>query len=345
LFKVPLHMENLALFTRHIAGAMQARAPLPEILRAYMLEAESGPLSKAVGKIAERVESGVPLSAALEDHDRIFPAAYRRLVRLGEQGRALGGIMNALADTLEEGLKTYEYFRRAAIYPLLILILVFLDMLFVTIMIAPKMAGIYQELGARIPGPLGDPDMLKLVMNGFLFLILIGISFLLAAMLGLRVRGTGAGRMMLQLPLVGSALRRAESARFANHLALLLENNIPLTEALGLLADSSANSYVRDAIRDLSRRFEAGEKLGDLLAAQPLFPASMAVMVASAEDQGGLARTLRALGRFHAERTSHALIVLREIFEPVMLLLVGLLVALMMLAIYAPLFGISRIVR
>ncbi len=347
LFSTPRRMEDLALFTRHVAGAMAARAPLPDLLRAYMRDSEDSQLAKAVDVIADRTESGVALSEALEDYPHIFPTSYRRLVRLGEEGRTLGGVMEQLADNLERGLKTFEYFRRAAIYPLLVSILLFLDVCFVSITLVPKMEEIYRLLGGDLGGIFSGPTLhtaSQTIFLGFGLVILIPIIFLIGAVMGLRMNGFSYGKFQLQLPLIGPVLRRAETARFASNLALLLENKIPLAESLGLLADSTDNSYARKAITDFQVRFQQGEPLGDLIASQPLFPASMAAMVASGEDQGGLAETLRGLGRFYSERTAHGLTVLREMLEPLLLLLLGLLVALIMLSMYMPLFSIPRLI-
>jgi general secretion pathway protein F len=100
-------MEDLPLFTRHVGGAMQSKAPLHEILRAFVLDNERGPLSSAIGIIADEVEQGVLLSKAMEQFPRYFPASYLRLVRLGEESKSLGSIMNQLTDNLEQGLKPF----------------------------------------------------------------------------------------------------------------------------------------------------------------------------------------------------------------------------------------------
>lgn len=345
LFKVPNRMEDLALFTRHVAGAMNARVPLPEILRAYASDSEHGALATASAAMANRVEAGEELSGAMEQHPKLFSAAYRRLVRLGEQSRTLGGVMNQLADSLEESLKTYEYFRRAAIYPLLVIILLFLDLCFLAVFITPKFQDIFHMLSGSMPGLLGSPQFIKGLVLAFALLLLVPIAYLIAAMMGLRVNFAGSGRMALSLPLVGPVMRRAETARFAHHLGLLLGNRIPLAESLGLLADASENAYVRSAVQDFHARYQQGERLGEMIGSQPLFPSSMAVMVSAAEDQGGLAETMRHLGRFYAERTAHGLTILREVFEPVLLLLIGLLVALILLSLYYPLFEIPKMIR
>jgi len=350
-FNLPSRMEDLALFTRHMAGAMQARAPLPQILRAYVRDAERSPLTKALPKMADRIESGVELSAVLEEYPRIFPSSYRRLVRLGEQGRSLAGVMSRLADQLEDGLKTYEYLRRVAIYPLIVLIVLFLNVSFLLTKILPKFADIYTQLGAdplllrsvRLFSVLRPQAFSQLVLELFGLLLLIPILFLIAALFGLRVNGVVYGRFALQLPLIGAVLRRAETARFTGHLALLLENRIPLAEALGLMADASENLYVRAVIQDFHARYQRGERLSELMAAQPLFPATVTTIVAAAEDQGGLGEALHALGRFYAERTAAGLTIVREVFEPIVLILIGLLVGFVLISLYWPLFSIVKI--
>lgn len=337
-FRTPSRTEDLALFTRHVAGAMNARAPLGDILHGYVKDCEHGALARAVEEMTDRVNAGVALSEAMEQHKNFFPPAYRRLVRLGEQSKTLGGVMEQLADSLEQGLTTYEYYRRAAIYPLLIIILLFVDLCILRSVIAPRFHTIYADMGMDFPGFFSPNKVTNYAFIGIGLGLVVSAAFLISSMLGLRVRGLSYGRLALSIPLFGPILRRIETARFSHSLALLLGNRLPLSESLGLLADSAESNYVRAAIKDFHNRCQQGERLSEMVSGQPLFPASMAVMIASAEDQGGLADTLRGLARFYAARTVHGITVLREIFEPLMLLLIGLLVALVLLAFYLPMF-------
>jgi type II secretory pathway component PulF len=345
--RLPSRMEDLALFTRHLAGAMQSRTPLPDILNAYAQEAENNRLARASVAMAGRIAVGEELADSMDAYPSLFPPAYRRLVRLGEQGHSLSGVMDRLAESIEESLKNFEYYRRAAIYPLLVLLLLLADISFVLVMITPKFQAIFSELGGmHIPGPLGDPaGLANLLMIIFGALLCVPILFLLGAVFNLRVRALGAGRFILQLPWVGPVLRRAETARFAQFLGLLLEQRIPMAEALDLLANSAENTYIRAALADFAHRYAGGERLSDLVARQPVFPPTMATMINSAEDQGRLGETLRDLGRFYAERTRHGLSTLREVFEPMMLLLIGLLVALILVSFYSPLFYIPGLIK
>ncbi|MBN1516458.1 type II secretion system F family protein [Candidatus Sumerlaeota bacterium] len=344
---VPRRIEDIALLTRHISGAMKARAPMHEILRSYVADCEPGKMTRVVNEMAGDVEAGTSLADALDKHILTFPASFRRLVRVGEQSRTLEGTLEQLAVSLEEGLKSYEFFRRVAIYPLFVTILIWLDVMFILIYILPKFDDIFSGLGAQLPYMtelwlgLNHSNVVPII---FTLLMLIPIAMLTGTALGLRFRLTGSGRFMLQLPFAGVVLRRMETARFTKNLALLLDVNLPLSEALGLLVDSTDNAYVQSAIRDLQRRYESGEKLGGLIAGQPLFPAGMAVIIASAEDRGGLAQALHGLSKFYQERTAHGLAVIREIFEPVLLVLVGLMIAMLLLAMYLPLFTLPGLI-
>jgi type IV pilus assembly protein PilC len=215
-----------------------------------------------------------------------------------------------------------------------------LDVCSITITITPKLKAITNELGGTLAFTLTSMNTMSMPLLLFGTAIGIPIVFLIASMMGLRIKGFGSGRMALQVPLIGPVLRRAETARFASHLSLLLRNHIPLAECLGLISESSENSYLRAAINDFHQRYQSGEKLGGLVPSQPLFPTSMAARITTAEDQGALSDTLESLGQYYRERTSHGLTILMEIFEPIMLILIGLLVSLILLSVYLPLFNI-----
>jgi type II secretory pathway component PulF len=338
-------MEDLSLFARHLAGAMGARAPLPDILRAYVHDSESSPLRRAIERMIPEIEKGVSIAEAMDGFPGVFPAAFRKLVRLGEQAHTLPGLMRQTADRLEEGLKVYERFRRAAVYPLCVLSILFVLIGFLTWKIAPKMEEVFEQLGMNVR----EITMLGVTpsqsMQAMMILLMLPTLYLLAVFLGLRVWGFGQGKLVLQLPLIGPILRQAESANFANYLSLLLHNRVPLAEALGLLSDATTNSYVQAAIEDFHRRFQAGEPLGSMIQHQPLFPSSMAVMIAAAEDQGELADTLRHLGRFYQDRTLHGLSVLHEMVEPILLLATGFVIFLVTASVYLPLFEIPSMIH
>lgn len=340
LFRVPRQMEDLALFARHLAGAMGARVPLPEILRAYVKDSDGDQLDRAVFDMAAELEQGVTLGEAIERHPAQFPAPFRKLVALGESGRSLPGVMRQTADHLEQGLRTYEHFRRSAAYPLVLLVTLSLMILFIISVVTPKFKAIFLELGStESVGWVGNPILLTVIQ----ILLLLPIAWLLAGFLGLRMWGFGSGRFWLQFPVIGPIMRQAEAANFASYLSLLLQNRVPLAEALALMRDASSIPYVQAAIEDFRQRYERGERLGEMINTQPLFPASMAVMIAAAEDQGELAETLRHLGAFYHERTLHALNVMRELFEPVMLVFIGLLLIYILATLYGPMFTLHRL--
>lgn len=343
LFHIARRTEDLALFLRHVSGAMRARVPLPVILRAYGAEAESRAMRKAADSMASRIESGISFHDALSDHPRLFASALRKLVRVGEESGTLAAIMGQLADRMEKNLKTYEMFRRAAAYPMIVIGLILTIVTFTLTKLTPRMAAIHAELGAAYPGPFGENANFGQGMILFLnFLLLIAFVALLAPVMGLRLKSLGYGRIHLQLPLIGPVLRRAEAARFASYLASLIENKVPMAEALALLSDASDNSYVRSAMKDFQERYARGELLSDLIQSQPLFPPSMAMMVAVAEEGGGLADTLRGLSDFYYQRTEHDLDLLRELYEPLMLIIVGICMGLVAYGIYLPFFELPQ---
>ena len=340
MINIPARIEDLALFSRHLAGAMAARVPLGVILRAYGQDAASRALGPATGEMANQVEQGVPLYETMDGRPDLFPAGYRRLVRMGEENGALGDIMVRLADMMDTSLRSYEAFRRAAIYPLFVSVLLALNIIALYFYFTPDMTDMTFQ-NQLVPGSATSTHSLQqlgLVAVFISALLLIGALSIAGALMGLRWRCFGSGRWLLNLPVFGPVLRKAETARIIQHLGLLLEHGLPLHEALGALAESAENSYVGDMLCDFQNKCASGDRLSAVVASHPLFPAGLGALLASAEDTGQLSQTLRELGAYYEQRANHGLLIAREIFEPVMLLLVGLLVGMTMLSFYGPLF-------
>jgi general secretion pathway protein F len=143
---------------------------------------------------------------------------------------------------------------------------------------------------------------------------------------------------------VGGAMRLAETARFLNHLGLMLRHRVPMNEAVGLLADSATNGYTKAALLDFEQRLTRGESLGALVGKQPIFPPTLAIMIASAQERGQLDETLIELSGYYRHRADHALRVLREFFEPVMMVVAGVVVIWIAISIYLPMMNIPRLV-
>lgn len=327
--------QELALFTRHLEGAMRARAPLADVIAAFADEADTRSMQRALGQVAARTQAGAPLSEALGEAPHVFPESYRRIVRMGEESQTLPSVVANLATALEEGLVLHESFRRAAVYPLIVTVLLFVEVsLFMGL--SDKLIGIQQS--ASLAG-FFDSFISRASFSIFpvLLLFFVAVLWLLAAAAGLAWNTYRHGRLLLQLPLVGPALRLSETSRFLRHLGLMLENRIPLTEATGLLADAATNGYMRAALDDFRQRLARGEDLGSVIRSQAVFPASVGVVLASAQERGNLHETLVHLADFYRERTLHALRLVREFFEPLMLLLAGILVAWCVFALYQPL--------
>lgn len=345
LFSNTRTSENLVLFTRYLAGAMRTRTPLPEILAAYQLEYPGMLFNKTVADIQHHVEQGEKLSEVLGRHEMVFPAFYRRMVALGERSQSLAPMMTQTADRMESVLKVYERMKELLIYPLIVLVLLITMFGFMTSRVWPEMAGIYNTLGAELP----SVTIKAFTPFGVFFWMILVFIFLIVMLLGSRLwlflRSSSASRFLLNLPFLGPVLRNAEIARLSSYLALMLEHRVPLANALALLIDASDSRYVREAVADLHQKFESGRPLSELIAEQPLFPPGIAVMIAHAEDQGGLTQTMHELARFYQDRAHAGIHQLYEVIAPLSIAIVGILLAVGVIGIYMPLFNIPDLIK
>lgn len=340
--RTPQRMEDLSLFARHVAGAVEARTPMPECLAAFVADSEGGGVYRAVKRMIPKVSSGVPLWEAMSSESGVFPGFVVGMVRVGEQGGILATLMNRLADTVDAALEIFEHTRRLAVYPLVLLSLLAVIVGFIFTTILPKFVDIYIRLGAGLPGPT---LMIVRHHSHIMLALLVPLVLIVLSLMGLSFTGVSGGRFVLSLPFIGPLLRRAETARFASTLGLLLEQRIPLPEALAMLKETSPNGYVRRAMEVFEERAANGESLSVMVSTLPIYPAGMAIMLAAAEDQGNLAYTLVKLGDHYAKRARHGIGVLREGIEPLMMVFAGLFVGIIVISLYLPLFNIVKVIR
>lgn len=335
-------MMDLAMFTRHVAGAMAARAPLAEVVAGYAEEADTRRMQLALTSIVPRLQAGVPLSEAMAGEPGTFPESYRAILYLGERSDTLPSVMNGLAQSLEEAVINRESFRRAAIYPTIILTLLLFMSGFFTVMLVPKVTDIWLQLGGGLDTNAVLNPWLLYQQRLVLTLLLVAVLWLYAAGAGIRWSRERAGRWLMMMPLIGAAIRHAETSNFMRHLGLMLGSRVPLSEALTLLADSSSNGHARDAFLEFRDRVEKGEDIRSAIGSVTFFPASVAVLIGSAQERGNLEETLLQLASFYRERTQHSLRLAREFFEPIMLLLTGVIIGWTALVIYTPFLRIAE---
>ena len=332
--------DELSIFTRQIRSALKMQLPLHEAVRAQAEQAPIG-LRLMLQDIAEGTEEGIPLADCLEKYPRSFSDFYQDVVRTGEQSGTLPEMLSMLAKDVERSHEMRVRTRRMLAYPLFLLLLVLIDAFLFMVFLLPKFAWIYHQFHKELPAFVqGFVRLSNFCTQYFPFIAagLVGLWLIWHLTVRMRRRPGGWDRLLLSIPIWGRFEKSLEAARLCHCLESLLKANVAVPEALEYAAQNARNSHIRRILANGAAQVRKGEPLAVSL--EKGFPSSLVWMLTHAEKQGDLPEQLKPIARFYDEEFQTASAMIKQVVEPVLLILVALVVASLVLAIYLPVFTI-----
>lgn len=342
--------RDLALFTRSLARLLQAGLPLADALR-LAGAVPGGALAQLSDDLCTEVRSGASLAVALGRHDPVaqpvFGPVYRALLGAAEAGGALVRSLDRLADYTEKAENLSQSVRSALVYPFLLLSAAFVSLIVLLVFVVPRFEALFAGLGQDVP------LLTRMIISGAGLLRSYGWLLLAAVTAGFfyaraqlqkpGVRVAMEARLM-RLPHIGSILKKIILERVARSLSELLLNGVTLPDAITLAAEVAGNHLYRDALLQAGQRVREGETLSDALARTDLFPEMMQQLVRVGEESSALAVMLAHLADLYAmeaEAVSKRLIAL---LEPLLVLLIGGVMAVIIVGLISAITGINDLV-
>lgn len=348
LWQPRLSARELALLTRQLATLLKAGLPVDEALGAVAEQSESRLARRILAELRARVVEGSSLAAAMLGFESSFPEMYRASVLAGEQSGQLDVVLARLAEHVERGDDLRQRVWLALAYPLLLLGLSLALVAALMTWVVPQLIEVFAGMGQRLPPLTRGLIVVSDFVQAWGLALLVGFTALLVAAAVL-LRQPGPRRrfqaLLLGLPLFGSLLRGAATARFARTLALLSGSAVPVLDALRIAAEVLGNLPMRDAVREVALRVREGSGLARALGASGLFPPIAVHLVASGERSGQLEPLLEQLALYQEREVESRLGALMAVLGPLAILMVGGLVLLIVLAILLPIFDQSALLR
>ena len=343
-----LGAARLTLLTGQLAALTQAGLTIEHALAALIEQADDARTHAMLAAVRNDIAAGASVGAALDARPADFPEFYRALVRSGEEAGALPAVLQHLADYLEARDALLSRTGLALLYPLIVTFAALLIagglLVYVVPQVAQAFQGAHQTLPLLTRALLATSDALREAWPWLAAVMLVAGAGTAAALRNTRLR-MHWHRMLLRLPLLGGALRNAESARLASVLAILLGGGVPLLAALASAGRASGNLAVRSALEAAAERVRQGSGLAQALAAPRVFSPLLIHLTASGERTGRLAAMLERAGAMEARTLARRLAAFLTIFEPVLILALGGFVLLIVLAILLPIMEINQLVR
>src|SRR5215204_819464 len=345
-----IKLGDLVVFSRQLATMINAGLPIVRALYVLSEQTENPKLKAVVVEVRKDVEAGSFLSEALEKHPDAFSRLYVEMVKAGEIGGILDGVLLRLADQLERDQDLRRKIRSAMTYPVVVLVLAILATSFMLIFIVPVFAGLFQDLGGTLPLPTRICMLLSDILTSF-WGVLVYAGMALAVVMFLRWKKSDRGRKVwgravLRIPAkIGDVVKKATLARFARTLATLSAAGVPILQALEITATSSGNWVVESSLMKSRDAIREGIPLYKPLETEPVFPPMVTRMIAVGEETGDIDGMLTKIAEFYESEVDAAVKALTSIIEPLMIVVVGAIVGAIVISMYLPMFEIFNLIE
>jgi type IV pilus assembly protein PilC len=345
--KPKIARHEFLVFNQELATLLKAGMPLVQsldILRARL----ANPVFKAVlDDVHEKVRSGTALSEAFQSHGDLFPSVYTASLMAGERAGNLDAVLRRfvayakVVDTVRK--KTIS----ALVYPAILIGLAIVLVGVIVLKVVPTFSDFYASFQAQLPLSTRMIVALSDVVRGNLLLLVLGTAAAVVAFsTWIRQPGRGArlDRWVLKLPIVGDAIHKFSTSQLARTLATLLGGGIPLVNALEIAARSTGNRHMGREMELVAQRVREGQGFAATLLERQVVPDVAIKMIEVGESTGALQEMLNSLADFYDEEIDTAVGRFVTVIEPALLIIMGIVIAVIVLALYLPLFELTNVI-
>ena len=336
---------ELMHFSRQMASFIRAGIPILDAIQVLADGTENRTFAQALGDIRTALQSGETFHAAASAHPRVFPSLYLGMLRSAELTGELDTVLDQLARYLERDLDAKRKIRSALAYPAIILAMSLLTIVVLTAFVLPRFEKFFESLDAELP------VVTRILLDGMHLLGSWWFAFAglgVAAVAGLvAVRRSRSGRrrldgLLLRLPVVGETVRFAVIERFCRILAAMVKAGVPLPDAMTVAGEGTNNLVYEAALETAREQMLRGEGIARPIADTNLFPASAVQMMRVGEDTGSLDSQLESTAEFYEQELDYKVKHLTTLFEPLVIILMGLIVGFVAIALVSAMYGVFR---
>jgi len=337
--------RELMHFSRQLAVFMTAGIPVLEALDVLTEEVGSRAFQRILAEMAEALRSGETFASAAEAHPEAFPPYYLGILRSAELTGNLDTVLDQLAEYIERDTEARRKITSALIYPAIVLGLSIVAVVMITAFVLPRFKTFFTSLHATLPLPT---RALIAVANFFVndWYVFAGLAALLVAMV---IFGTSTRRgreirdvVVLRIPVLGDLIRTATLERFCRILCSMVGAGVPLPEALQVTGNTSTNAVFRRGLSTAREGMLRGEGLASPLAQTNLFPVAARRMFLVGESTGTLDNQLDTAAHYFDRELDYKLKHFTSLFEPAVILFVGIIVGFVAIALVSAMYGIYR---
>ncbi len=332
--------KEFLLFNQELAALVKAGLPIVASLNILLERRKNVAFKKALIDIRDQVRSGTALSEAFESHGDMFPKIYSSTLASGERSGEVPAVLQRFVAYQKTLMATQRRVTSALVYPACLLVLSMFVIFILITNVVPKFVEFYSDFGAELPLITRLLITTSSLVTDYMFVIAGGLLLTFVAVRAWKRTDSGRltiDRVIVRIPLVGGILHRFAITRFVRTLGTLTAGGIPVAAALGPAARAVGNLDFERRLIDVERKVREGKSVWLSLEETGLFNDLAIEMTKVGESTGSLNDMLDNVSDFYEEEIETRLGTMMALLEPLMLIAMGLIIAVMLLAIYLPL--------
>jgi type IV pilus assembly protein PilC len=340
--------KSLQIFSRQFATMIDAGLNVVSALVILEQQTDDKYLAVVIRELRADVEGGLLLSQAMARHPKVFNRLYVAMVEAGEAAGILDDVLDRVAFQIEKETQIRRRVKGAMIYPTMVLIFATLVLIGMLLFLVPVFVNIFSQLGGELPTLTQWVVNASNLMRQKWFIIFPAMA---GAFFGLRrLKRTERGRRVwdrvkLKIPMkIGQVVLKVTMARFSRTLSTLVAAGVDIIKALEITGTTAGNSVIEEALADVRAKVHEGVPIAQPLTDNPVFPPMVSQMVKIGEETGELEKMLGKIADFYEDEVDASIQSLTSIIEPLMMLAVGVMVGVIIISMYLPMFKMLSLI-
>ena len=341
--------KSLQIFSRQFATMIEAGLSVVTALVILEQQTDDKTLATIIDDVREQVEGGALLSEAMTRYPETFSRLYIAMVEAGEAAGVLDIVLDRVAIQIEKEQKIKRRVKGAMIYPSVVLTFATLVMTGLLMFLVPVFVKIFDQLGGQLPALTQLVLHVSNLLRGYWFIIFPVIGGSIFAFFRWKKTETGRqawDRFKLRIPMqIGSVVRKVAMARFSRTLSTLIASGVDIMRALEITAQTSGNWVVESETLKIRERVRDGAPIAQPMVDSDVFPPMVGQMVKIGEETGELEKMLSKVADFYEDEVDASIQTLTSIIEPLMMIGVGVMVGIIVISMYLPMFKLLTLVK
>ena len=336
---------EILMFLREFSVLIHSGATIAQSLLVLKNQKHSKVFSKVIQEIYYDVLSGVLLSETLKKHKKVFPNYFISMIEIGEESGSLDKVLQSLADYYENDRKIKGKAKTALVYPIFLLVLITVVIVFMVFFIIPQFEDMIKELGGDIPLLTKIVmDIASFIKNNILVILLFLAILVFSSVLFFR---TKPGKVVkdyikLHLPFLGKIQKNLVTTRFSRAFIILLENGMNILDCLNNLTKMLNNSLLEKRFNQAKKKIEGGEEIHKALEETNIFPRMLTEMLGVGEKSGNMVTVLKSSMTFFDQQVENSITKATTAMEPLMIIVLGVIVGIVILAVFLPMIQLYQ---